>query len=225
MKPSAGILFFSLCAFSISAQDTTTWAIQFAYSPNRSISYFYQEMGPLLSNEFEFGGRIQPAAKVSIDLMAGARYVSGYDDDPPSLTIGRPSVYSVIIKAGGMYDLYKGDRSTIGALVHAGMNYEKTYAINFNNNSATSYNLISPFGFIGLEPSIELTKNFVFFTRIGVCVRYNPATQEYEPFEDISRPGTLYYELVDKENASTTVALEGFCIGIRYQFRSKYFQN
>jgi hypothetical protein len=58
MKPSAGILFFSLCAFSISAQDTTTWAIQFAYSPNRSISYFYQEMGPLLSNEFEFGGRI-----------------------------------------------------------------------------------------------------------------------------------------------------------------------
>jgi hypothetical protein len=134
-------------------------------------------------------------------------------------------VYSVMIKTGGMYDLYKGDRSTIGALVLAGMNYEKTFATNFNDNSLTSYKLISPFGFIGLEPSIELTKNFVFFTRLGVCVRYNPATKAYEPYEDPSRPGTMRYELVDKENASATLALEGFCIGIRYQFSTKYFQN
>jgi hypothetical protein len=224
MKPSVCIFLF-LCASAIIAQDTTTWAIQFAYAPNRSISYFYQEMGPLVSDEFEIGGRIQPAAKVSIDLMGGARYVSGYDDDQSSQTIGRPSVYSVMIKTGGMYDLYKGDRSTIGALVLAGMNYEKTFATNFNDNSLTSYKLISPFGFIGLEPSIELTKNFVFFTRLGVCVRYNPATKAYEPYEDPSRPGTMRYELVDKENASATLALEGFCIGIRYQFSTKYFQN
>lgn len=224
MKQSAGILLL-LCATALVAQDTTTWAMQFAYSPNQSIYHFYQEIGPLVSNEFEIGGRIQPAAKVSIDLMAGARYVSGYDDDPPSITIRRPSLFSVMIKTGSMYDLYKGDRSTLGALLHAGMNYEKTFTTNFNDNSLTSYKLISPFGFIGLEPSIELTNNFVFFTRFGVCVRFNPATKAYEPFQDSSRPGTLKYELVDKENASTTVALEGFCIGIRYQFRSKYFQN
>ena len=224
MKPSAAILIF-LCVSALVAQDTTCWAVQFAYAPNRTISYFYQETGPLVSNEFEAGGRIQPAAKISIDLMAGARYVSGYDDDPQSITIRRPSVYSVMIKTGGMYDLYKGDRSTLGALVHAGMNYEKTYTTNFNDNSLTSYKLISPFGFIGIEPSIELTKNFVFFTRFGACIRYNPATKAYEPYQDSSQPGTLKYELVNKENASTTVALEGFCIGIRYLFRTKYFQD
>jgi hypothetical protein len=224
MKPSTGILLF-LCVSALVAQDTTTWALQFAYSPNRSLPYFYQEIGPVTSTEFEAGGRIQPAAKVSIDLMAGARYISGYDDDPQSVTIGRPSVYSVMIKTGGMYDLYKGDRSTLGALLHAGMNYEKTHTTNFNDNSATSYTLISPFGFIGFEPSIELTKNFVFFTRFGVNFRYNPATKAYEPFPDITRPGTMKYELVDKENASTTIAFEGFCVGIRYQFRTKYFQD
>jgi|WetSurMetagenome_2_1015567.scaffolds.fasta_scaffold80521_2 hypothetical protein len=222
MKPSASMLLF-LCTSAVVAQDTTSFAIQFAYAPNRSISYFYEEIEPLVSNEFEFGGRVQPAAKLSIDLMAGARYVSGYDDDQSSQTTGRPSVYSVMIKTGVMYDLYKGDRSTLGALVFGGMNYEKTFTTNFNDNSLTSFKLISPFGFIGVEPSIELTKNFVFFTRLGLCIRYNPATKAYEAFENPSRPGTLKYELVDKENASTTAALEGFCIGIRYQFRSKYF--
>jgi hypothetical protein len=210
-----------LISTALFAQDTLTYSVQCAYMPVGFAQIY--EASPFPSSEFEVGGRLQPAARLSVDLVAGALYVTGYETDSDAATVARPSVYSGMFKAGVMYDLYKGDRSTLGAIFHAGVNYEKTYAVDYGDDGKTSYHLLSPFAFAGFEPSVELTKNMIFFTRLGVKLKYNPPTQSYE-WQTGSQPGQGGYELVEKANGSTTIAIEGFCIGIRYQFKSNYFE-
>ncbi|MBN2038306.1 MAG: hypothetical protein JW768_16315 [Chitinispirillaceae bacterium] len=213
-----------LAASVVFSQDTTTWSVQCAYVPTAYSHTYYQATDPYLSNEFEIGARVQPAANVAVDLMLGALYVTGYEDDTATLTIRRPPVYSAMGKLGVLYELHRGERSVLGALIHVGCNYDKTYANNpWDNNAKTSYKVISPFGFIGLEPSIALTKHVVFFTRIGLKARYNPGTQQYElgPRDPVT--SKQEYVLVKKENANMTYGVDGFCIGFRYQFKKNYW--
>ncbi|MBN1129549.1 MAG: hypothetical protein JXA71_11210 [Chitinispirillaceae bacterium] len=204
------------------AHDTLTYAVQCAYTPTGFSQIYYQEPAPYLSNEFEIGGRVQPASRVSVDLSFGAVHMTGYEAVASSKTVKRPSVYSGMLKAGVMYDLYKGDRSKIGALVQTGCNFEKTFAANPQDYEKTSCHALSPFGFIGCEPSVELTKQFVFFTRFGVKIRYNPPTQQYEWFANPDN--SFEFRLVKKANSTIGTAIEGFCVGIRYQFSSRYFE-
>jgi hypothetical protein len=223
MKRQAGILALLIVTI-VAAQDTTTWSLQLAYVPDfwtRSLSF---EAGPYNSNSFELGVRVQPAAKLSVDLMGGAVYLSGYDSDSASFTQARPSVYSAMVKLGVVYDLYYGDRSRLGALLHVGLNYDKTIITDYNDYSLESYKQVSPFAFLGVEPTVLITKNVSFFTRIGAMVRYNPATKENELYMNYgSGAPSTRYTIVDKKNSSATISLEGFCIGIRYSFRTTYF--
>lgn len=222
MKLAPALSAVFLAAAAATANDTLTYSVHCAYSPTGFSQIYYQETDPYLSNEFEIGGRLQPAARVSVDLAAGAVHVTGYESESASNTVRRPSVYSSMLRAGVMYDLFKGDRSKIGAIAQAGFNYEKSYAYNPATSARSSFHLLSPFGFIGFEPSVEITENFVFFTRFGLKARYNPATQAYEP--GANGDGTIDYFLVKKANSNVTTAIEGFCIGIRYQFTSRYFE-
>lgn len=211
----------SLCSvFSISAGDFGKFAVQGNFSPFRISDIDYSGDNPPQTNSLEVGARIKPISRFGIDLMFGASYFGGIDANVPRKTSMKPSSYSATVKAGGIYMFYEGEKSNIGGIITFGGTYEKRLVQNYSSNTTSydSYTVFTPIGFIGIEPSVDLSKNFSFYTRFGLQVMNNPATKTYQYSGYDFNTGASQYVLVELANEYLSTKLDGFCLGFRFQF-------
>lgn len=207
--------------FNISAEDFSKFAIQGSFSPFRINELFSSEDYSPEVNALEVGARFKPIPKFGIDIMFGANYNTGYEKNLSKYTPYMPPVYSVTIKTGVIYTFLQGERSGVAGVISFGGIYEKRLVRNYSGNLNTlydSYKVFSPVAFLGVEPSVNLTRNFVFYTRFGLQIMNYPATKSYEysGFDYYSRNSS--YKLVEKSDEFVSMRLDGFCLGFRYQF-------
>jgi hypothetical protein len=207
---------FAIIAFSTftASQEFSRFSIQSAFFPF-SISDYNYNMTETNLPSLELGLRIKPIRKVGIDLLIGGNYNSGHEADSVNDQAKVPPHYIFSGKLGLNYNLFSNERATLGIVLNTGALVEKRTIYNYYIDTKDySYLAVTPYEFLGLEPSIELTKNFVFYTRFGVEIKFNPNTKEY-----LNMVGTDHINTkIEHKDSNATVALGGFCIGIRFQF-------
>ena len=219
------LILFSLITIA-TARDFSRFSFQGVFYPleyydiNRGLNSYsstgYSSL-PSLYIPMDIGFRTMASQKVGIDFMIGGFYNSGYDKDTSNNTIEYPRSYSLSGKIGLYYNLFQHKKASIGALVRTGCYYEKHVVVNYNILEAKSYETFTPWGLIGVEPSLDLTKNLSVFTAFGIEIRMNPNSREYQ-FQNSYSNNVPVYKFVELSDASTDISLGGFCLGIRFQF-------
>jgi hypothetical protein len=218
--PRLFIIIFSLIAI-VTARDFSRFSLQGAFYPlkyydiNRGLNSYSSI--PSLYTPMDIGVRVMTSQKVGIDFMMGGFYNSGFDKDSSNNTIEYPRSYSLSGKIGIYYNIFQHKKASLGALVRTGGYYEKHVVANYNISEAKSYETFTPWGLIGIEPSLEMTKNLSFFTAFGIEFRMNPNSREYQ-FQNSFVNNTPVYKFVELSDANTDISLGGFCLGIRFQF-------
>ncbi|MBI5805974.1 hypothetical protein HZA73_08005 [candidate division TA06 bacterium] len=217
------MIILSAFASTVVAEDFSKVSIQGAFYPFRASSnvnsYYYQDVS--LTPSVEFGVRVKSVKKIGIDFLISAVYSTGCDANAniSNYTAYQPAIYAASGKVGLVYDLYSGDRTALGALFYFGGNYKQHLLWNYLDESIFSYTTFAPFCFMGIEPSVEIAKNFVFYTKFGLDIEKRPNSKGFIAVYDPSPYSYSYqYLLVERKDSGVNIALDGFMLGVRYQF-------
>jgi len=212
------LLVISALASSALAEDFSKISIQGAFYPFKASdpnNYSYYYLDESLTPSMEFGIRVKADKKVGVDFILSAMYNSGYEADIYGFTEYKPKLYTVSAKAGVIYDLYSRDRAALGALFYLGGVY-KEHLLAWDYYYG--YSTFTPVFFAGVEPSVELSKNFVFYTKFGLDIEKNPDTKGLVAVYDPYYGYVTGYMIAERNDANISVSLSGFVVGIRYQF-------
>jgi hypothetical protein len=157
------------------------------------------------SNALEVGARYRITPLWGIDVLLGATGNSGYKGD--IFIPSRSFEYAVQGKVGAAYEIYKSENTSINLIGQAGaISAQKTIQSDLDN-SWLKYDAMTIVGFVGVEPSVRFSENLSFFTKIGLGVMQLPSSRSAQNGWAITNG-----------DATNIVGIDGFCIGLRYDF-------
>ena len=170
------------------------------------------------------GLRLGQENHLRYDVLFGM--ISNTEQDQQVEGVIYPAFSNYKFEFGIVAPLAHAHSASLNFLFRYGLSFQKwnaqdTSSVTNPSYAMTYYTVVENSFFVGIEPSVFLSKNLTLYATAGLSLILVPASQSYEYY--VNNAGEVQYTVLASNNdAATSIMTSGCSLGLRYYFKIKF---